>query len=227
MKIRNSLSLKRAILKLNSVLSFKKATFRNIQKDHIYLYAGDVPKQAEYDKFIGLSISQNDSKHIKHDITKKHELPDNSVDIYQAEDVFEHIEFKKLNGIVNDIYRILKPKGIFRLSVPDYRCDILYQRSIKDSSGKILFDPLGGGHYKDGKVTDMGHLWFPQYESVKSLLEKSYFKTVVFYHYYNENGIGITNEIDYSVGFVQRTPDNDERVKNPYRPLSIVVDCIK
>ena len=39
--------------------------------------------------------------------------------------------------------------------------------------------------------------------------------------------IYITNKIDYSLGYISRTPDNDDRVKNPYRPMSIVVDCYK
>ena len=49
----------------------------------------------------------------------------------------------------------------------------------------------------------------------------------VFYHYYDESGKGVTEPIDYSISHVMRTPDHDERVKNPYRPMSIVVDCIK
>ena len=33
--------------------------------------------------------------------------------------------------------------------------------------------------------------------------------------------------IDYSLGYIKRTPDNDKRVKKPRRPMSIVVDCYK
>lgn len=52
------------------------------------------------------------------------DLSDNSVDIYQSEDVFEHIEYQTIPSIFNEIYRVLKPNGLFRLSMPDYRCDI-------------------------------------------------------------------------------------------------------
>jgi SAM-dependent methyltransferase len=112
----------------------------------IYFYAGDIPQDLNYRK-IGLSLTNNDENHIKHDITNLHDVNDNSVDIYQAEDVFEHIEYNKLESVVKDIYRILKPNGLFRLSVPDYRCDILINRSVKDSDGNIIFDPFGGGNY--------------------------------------------------------------------------------
>ena len=50
---------------------------------------------------------------------------------------------------------------------------------------------------------------------------------IQYHHYYDINGKSILNTIDYSKGFVSRTPDNDKRVQNPKRALSIVVDCYK
>lgn len=206
----------------------KRITFEKIRKNKkIYLYAGDIPNSAAYKNFIGLSLNREDKRHIKHNILRKHELYDNSVDIYQSEDVFEHISIADLPDIIAEIYRILKPGGIFRLSLPDYRCDVLYERCLKNEKGEILFDPFGGGDFLDGEVVNGGHVWFPRYEIVSELLMKSPFKIIDFYHYYDENGMAITKKIDYSIGFIQRTPDNDERVKKPYRPMSIVVDCIK
>jgi len=37
----------------------------------------------------------------------------------------------------------------------------------------------------------------------------------------------VTKSIDHSKGLIRRTPDHDERVAHPYRPISIVVDLIK
>ena len=48
-----------------------------------------------------------------------------------------------------------------------------------------------------------------------------------FLHYYSCENIPVINYIDYSLGFISRTPDNDERVQSPRRPLSIVIDCYK
>ncbi|WP_201567939.1 methyltransferase domain-containing protein, partial [Psychrobacter immobilis] len=193
----------------------------------IYLYAGDVPKNEAYQKFIGLSLTQSNFQHIKHDITEIMPLPDQCVDIYQAEDVFEHIQLDEIPNIINEIYRVLKKGGVFRLSVPDYRCDLLENRTVKDDKGELIFDPLGGGNYENGKVVGGGHIWFPKYETVKELLSKTKFNNINFLHYYDESGEAVTKPIDYSIGYVMRTPDNDERVSNPYRPMSIVVDCIK
>lgn len=208
----------------------KKLEFSDLKEQGIIrLYAGDIPENNEnYDGYIGLSITKNDYRHIKFDITNKYPLVDNMVDFYQAEDVLEHIEINKIVDVLNEIYRILKKDGgMFRISVPDYRCDILSDRSIKDDKGEIIFDSFGGGSFENGKVINGGHLWFPKYEIVKELLEKSNFEKYEFLHYYKENGQYVTKRIDYSKGYVQRTPDNDERVKEPYRPMSIVVDCYK
>ena len=195
----------------------------------IRLYAGDVPDLPEYaDKgLVGLSLTANDARHIRHDITKPYPLADGTVDSYQAEDVFEHIEYEKLVDVIDEIHRVLKPGGFFRLSVPDYRCDILRNRSLYNVTGEIAFDPIGGGAFRDGRVVDGGHVWFPTYEKVKRLIERSKFDDFKFYHYYDENGQSVTNEIDYSKGYVMRTPDHDARVQNPYRAMSIVVDMFK
>jgi len=143
----------------------------------------------------------------------------------------EHIEYFLLRNSINEIYRILKPSGLFRLSMPDYSCDVLYNRSEKDKNGNIIFDKFGGGRYDkfNKKVIGGGHVWFPKFSSVKLLLESTDFSNdkINYLHYYDTDNNPVTNKIDYSNGYISRTPDNDERVSNPYRPMSIVVDCYK
>lgn len=209
---------------------FKKLTFDEIKDwDRIFLYAGDILNKKEYDieGIVGLSIRKEDYRTIRHDICNPYPLPDNSVDAYQAEDVFEHIEYDKLVDVINEIYRVLKPGAYFRLSVPDYGCDILRDRSTKDENGTIIFDKEGGGTYEDGQVRNGGHVWFPTYESVRALITKTDFDRYEFYHYYDENGQSVTKKIDYTKGYIQRTPDHDKRVQNPYRAMSLVVDLFK
>jgi SAM-dependent methyltransferase len=204
----------------------RKASFEQILKqDQIYLYAGDLPRNAHYNKYIGLSLSRSDRRHIRHDVTSKLPLPDACVDVYQSEDVFEHIQLALLPAVIDEIYRVLKPSGIFRLSVPDYRCDLLEARALKDAHGELMFDPGGGGSYQNGRVVGGGHVWFPKFESVKAIIGVTRFADVTFYHYYDPEGRPVTKPIDYSFGYVMRTPDHDRRVRDPYRPMSIVVDC--
>jgi SAM-dependent methyltransferase len=199
-------------------------TVRNAQP--IRLYAGDLPAgKGEYDGWTGLSLTKADARHLRHDVTEPFPLPDGAVDAFQAEDVFEHIEYLRLVSVLNEIYRVLKPGGYFRLSVPDYRCDVLLERSEKDADGDIAFDPGGGGSREKP-----GHVWFPRLESVRDLLERSEFGTngsIEFLHYYREDGSPVCSPVDYSKGFIQRTPDHDDRVRTPYRPMSLVVDLGK
>jgi len=206
----------------------KKLDFSSLTAlNYLYLYAGDIPRNLNYQK-IGLSISKTNDNHIQHDITNAHNIKDNSVDIYQAEDVFEHIEYDRLKFVIKDIYRILKPNGLFRLSVPDYRCDILRERSVKDDAGNIIFDSYGGGNYSEQLgVINGGHLWFPTFEKINELLKNVSFSKIDWFHYYDEEGIPHMKSIDYTKGYIHRTPDHIESVSNPYRPLSIVVDCYK
>lgn len=98
---------------------------------------------------------------------------------------------------------------------------------MKDEQGNIVFDPGGGGDYIDGKVVNGGHVWFPVYETAKEMLASTLFTNIRFHHYYDEDGNGVTKAIDYSLGHVMRTPDHDYRVQDPYRPMSVVVDCRK
>jgi len=191
----------------------------------IRLYAGDIPDMKEYDGLIGLSLTQNNTKHILHDITNPFPLSDNSVDSFQAEDVLEHISYEKLVSVINEIFRILKPNGLFRLSLPDYGCDVLDNRSIKEPNGHIVFDPGGGGSF-----LNPGHVWFPRINAVKALIEETAFAKygrIEYLHYYNMDGTFVMKPIDYSKGHVHRTPDFDPRVQNHRRPMSIVVDLLK
>ena len=212
--------------------------FKDIKyKDDIYLYLGTLPEDEKRKiinkniNFIGISDKLENYIHIKHDISKEIlDLNENSVKIFQAEDVLEHIEFENIENVINEIYRLLKPDGLFRLSLPDYNFDFYNNRTIKNEKGDIIFDPGGGGRFnkQTNKVEKGGHLWFPTYEIVKNILYKTNFEKskINFLHYYCDSK-SITKNIDYSKGYIGRTPDYDIRGQSPYRAMSIVVDCYK
>lgn len=193
------------------------------------LYAGRVSRALpQFKTHVGVTPFDSSTRNIRHDIRAPFPIPDGSIEAFQSEDVFEHIPYGDLLPIVEEIHRVLKPGGLFRLSVPDYRCPILLRRSTKAQDGQILFDPGGGGSFVDGRVVDGGHVWFPIYEAVRLLMEQSSFAgTVNYLHYTAETGESVLHDIDYSLGHVQRTPDHDARIQNPRRAMSIVLDAIK
>jgi hypothetical protein len=192
------------------------------------LYAGRLSRELpQFRTHIGITPFDSSTRNIRHDLRERIPVGNNSVDVFQSEDVFEHIPYDELPGIVSEVFRILAIGGLFRLSVPDYRSHILRHRSIIDADGAVLFDPGGGGSFQDGKVIDGGHVWFPVYETVKALFDSSRFEDVQFLHYTDADGLSVLNPIDYSLGNVQRTPDHDPRVSSPRQAMSIVVDAWK
>lgn len=208
------------------VLPWKKITWEDVKKKKVCLYAGDIYKNFEHypdDYVICLSLSKNNYRTIKHDITIPYPLKDESIDSYQIEDVIEHIEKNKALQIINEIYRILKKGGYLRLSLPDYHSPILKHRSFVDKLGKIIYDPYGGGDYIEGKVCKGGHLWFPTYELIDEILRKSNFKNYKFYRYHDNFGNVYTEKIDYSKGYISRTKEHTSYKQD----VSIVVDCFK
>jgi len=93
-----------------------------------------------------------------------------------------------------------------------------------------VFDPGGGGEFVDGRVIGGGHVWFPTIEIVRDLFNESLFGTrgvVKFLQYNGGDGTFKLDAIDYSLGYIRRTPDHDARVADHPRPISIVVDARK
>lgn len=200
------------------------------QKD-VKLYAGEIRSDLpQYKSHFGITPFVSSPRNIRHDLRTPLPIKNESVSVFQSEDVFEHIPYSDLAAVVEEIYRVLKPGGLFRLSVPDYRCPIMLERSVKDSEGKPVFDPGGGGGFKDGKVINGGHVWFPTIETIKPLLEQSSFGKrgrISYLHFTGADGKSVLNPIDYSLGHIMRTPDHDDRAKPGGHAMSIVVDAWK
>ncbi len=199
--------------------------------DPLRLYAGLLsPASPQFKTHFGLNPFTGNERTTKHDITSRMPIDSGVVEVYQSQDVFEHIEYERLVAVLNEIHRVLKVGGRLRLSLPDYRFPHYRNRTLKDDLGSFVFDPLGGGELVDGRVIKGGHLWFPTYESVRFLLDRSAFQhrgRIEFLHFYDEHSNPILHHIDYSIGYIQRTPDHDNRASNPRLPMSIVVDAFK
>src|SRR5216684_7802435 len=105
------------------------------------LYAGKLRRGLpQFDTHFGITPFYASTRNINHDVAEPFPIPDGSVDVFQSEDVFEHIELEKIVPIFNEIHRVLSPGGLFRLSLPDYHFDQNIQRCQKDPAGQIVFD---------------------------------------------------------------------------------------
>jgi SAM-dependent methyltransferase len=188
----------RAAPRIRIVYILHSATWDTTRKHgSVRLYAGGLYRGLpQFHTHIGISPFESSTKNINHDLRQPMPLANNSVDIFQSEDVFEHIPYVDMPPIIEEVFRVLKSGGLFRLSVPDYRCDVMLNRALRGSAGEPIFDPGGGGAFVDGKVVDGGHVWFPVYETVKVLLDQSSFATkgtVRFLHYTAATGKSVLN----------------------------------
>ncbi|MGB3560397.1 MAG: glycosyltransferase family 92 protein [Geitlerinemataceae cyanobacterium] len=216
-------------LNVGSILSKWKDILQN---PPVRLYTGNLTHHAQQDGWIGISKVKSDESHILHNWRKLLPIPDRSVDAFLCEEFLKFIPPHQLLSVVfPELYRTLKAGGYIRMALSDYRCDVYLNRSLKDEKGYPYCDPEGGGKWdaEQQKITQGGLAWFPTYETLKALIELSPLRScrADWLHYYDANGEPVMNEIDYSKGFIKRTPDNDNRVKNPRRPMSIVVDLYK
>lgn len=209
------------------ILPWQRINWEHIrEKENVRLYAGDIYTDFEHypdDQVICLSLTNSNYRCIKHDITLPYPLEDNTIASYQIEDVIEHIEKDKVLQVLNEIYRILRVGGYLRISLPDYNSSLALHNSFITSNGNIIYDPRGGGSFINGKVCDGGHVWFPTYESVKELLEKSNFGIYKFYRYHDRDGKAYAENIDYEMGYISRTKEHLSYKLD----ASIVVDCFK
>ena len=97
-----------------------------------YLYFGALgPHERQYQipNFVGLALEPAHAREVRHDLTAALAYGDNSIAKIQAQDVLEHLPFERVPFVLDEIYRVLKPGGVFRLSVPDYRSPVHRRRS--------------------------------------------------------------------------------------------------
>jgi len=206
-----------------------------------YLYYGNLyPGEPQYliDKFVGLALYPASAKDIAHNAYDPLPCKDNSIPKIQSQDVFEHLAYDKLPGVLDEIYRVLTPGGVFRLSMPDYRSPLMVRRSVYDEHGAVIADLMCGGAvvYDDAGeqrrvvFTQDGnaHVWFPLYESVRKLIAASALRhcgSVTFHHYFENAERYVCNPFADNGMFVSRAPPHDMRAGG--KPVSIIVDFVK
>jgi SAM-dependent methyltransferase len=206
-----------------------------------YLYFGSLglhERQYQVPNFIGLALAPQHDREMRHDATAALPFGDASIGKIQSQDVFEHLPFEKIPFVLDEVYRVLKPGGVFRLSVPDYRSPVMKRRSVYDWRGRVTGDLLmGATPYFDETTGDArvrfredghAHIWFPRYELVTHLILKSEIRKsreIKFYQCFLDDHSFLCEPIPDDEMFVQRAAPHDRRAGGA--PTSIVVDFTK
>ena len=205
-----------------------------------YLYFGSLglhERQYQIPNFVGLALQPAHDREIKHNFTDPLPFGDGSIAKIQAQDVLEHVAFEKVPAILDEIHRVLRPGGIFRLSVPDYCSPVLKRRSIYDARGRVIGDLLmGATSYLDQATGDArvrfsedgdAHLWFPRYELITHLVLKSEIRkaAIHFYQAFLDDPSYLCEPVPEAEMFVQRAAPHDRRAGGA--PTSIIADFVK
>ena len=205
-----------------------------------YLYFGSLglhERQYQIANFIGLALQPAHAREIQHNLTDPLPFADNSIAKIQAQDVLEHVAFEKAVSILDEVYRVLRPGGTFRLSVPDYRSPVLKRRSIYDARGRVIGDlMMGATSYLDQTTGDArvrfsedgdAHLWFPRYELITHLVLKSEIRKagIHFYQGFIDDHTYLCEPVPENEMFVQRAAPHDRRAGGA--PTSIIADFVK
>lgn len=188
-----------------------------LRKDLLYLNLGGAGishgRREHYNNYISVDIRSTPKCpwSIRHDLREPIPLPDNSVDRILTEDFLEHLKEGNIQPLFTECYRILKSGSLMRIGVPDYNSSRLKERIINNKDPK---EPT--------------HFILVTYAWMKKAIEASSFRKCKFYHYWAD-GRFVYNQIDYSLGWVKRTPDNDRRNQrgDKFLVTSIVVDLFK
>ncbi|GAI97240.1 unnamed protein product, partial [marine sediment metagenome] len=165
--------------------------------DPIYLNLGggsNCHPRTEYQNYISVDINPPSSNWaVKHDLRNPLPLPDGSVTRIHSEDFIEHISVSEIKVLLVECFRLLKPGGMMRIGVPDYN------------------NPKDRSYLKRGTDPRFpSHITLTNFQMLKNIIEKSPFSRYKFYHYWDEEDF-IQETIDYSLGMIKRTPDNDSR----------------
>jgi SAM-dependent methyltransferase len=206
-----------------------------------YLYFGNLgpeERQFQVPQFVGLALHPQHAREMRHDATQALPFDDNSIPKIQAQDVLEHLPFEKVSFVLDEVWRVLEPGGVFRLSVPDYRSPVLRRRSVYDHRGRVIGDlMMGASAWFDAATGDArirftgdgeSHLWFPRYELVLHLIVKSEIRKcrdIHFYQCFLDDHHFLAEPIPENEMFVRRALPHDMRSGG--QPISIVADFFK
>lgn len=159
-------------------------------------------------------IDLMDFKHIdyKRSVDDLSIFEDNSVDLIYACHVLEHFKRADMDRVLGEWFRVLKPGGVLRVSVPGFEEIVAVYQKYKDF--KLVLGPLMGGQTY---LYNFHNMLF-DFNFLRELLQRVGFGTVEKYDWRKTEH---TNVDDYSQAYI---PHMD---KENGLPISLNVEAVK
>ena len=96
------------------------------------------------------------------DCTDLGQFKDNSIREVYASHVFEHLSYvNELLGSLKEVYRVLEPNGLFRISVPDFEvlCRLFLHPSMNPEQRFLIMNMVFGGQQDPHDFHKVGITW--------------------------------------------------------------------
>ncbi len=166
------------------------------RRDPLWLNLGgrrDCHPHPLYVNYISVDAGPPAQYTVQHDLSKRVPLPAGSVDRILSEHFLEHLPVEAIAFVLSECHRLLKPGGIARFATPDYE------------------HPQKKRYLEQGRdPTRRDHVTLTTAPLLRELIAASPFGTARFHQYW-EGRRFVHGPIDYSLGYVRRTPENDAR----------------
>lgn len=159
-------------------------------------------------------IDAVDYQHVDHvaTIDNLSFIPDGSVEVIYNCHVLEHFKRKEVERVLCEWYRVLKPGGVLRISVPDFaKLSEVYQRY-----GKL--DMVIGALFGRGDYLYNIHYNVFDFDSLKDVLEKTGFNNVQRYDWRKTEHADMD---DYSQAYIPHMDKENGTL------ISLNVECSK
>jgi len=171
---------------------FPFSYFNQVEKTALHIGCGNHPISGWLNT--DLSFSE---KIVFMNAEKQFPFPDSSFHYVFSEHLFEHLDYKGGRNMLHESYRVLKPKGIFRLTMPclEFLMDLYLNKGNELNEKYIdwsisLFDPVIKNDFKTERIPRMfivnnfmrfwGHKMIYDKETITYLLKKTGFKNVTY-----------------------------------------------
>ena len=153
-----------------------------VNRKNINLEIGAGPKAGQSD---WLTLDMNNFVDIYWDLRRGIPFPDNSLSSVYSSHFLEHLSFKEIETILKEVFRVLKPNGIFSVCVPNGELFIYsYINDIKlDPKVHFTHAPAFNHTTKIDYINyiafmDGNHKYLFDIENLIFLLKKAGFKNV-------------------------------------------------
>lgn len=124
--------------------------------------------------FLNIDLSKHKHIHFKRNVSDLKNFKSNSVDYIYACHVLEYFDYHQGTKTLKEWKRVLKPKGVLKISIPDFEALIKVYKKTKKIND--IIGPLFGRMDSDKKI--IYHKCVYDFKKIKEMLKKIGFNKI-------------------------------------------------